>query len=162
MPLFPQLDENAIYLSQADASHLLSSYSKHAFFLDDAQWPSAAHYFHAMKFEDADYREKIRQAAHPKKAKQLGRSRRKKLRSDWKDVRTTMMTRAIYIKCKYHTEVLESLLESDDRDLIENNNYDYFWCCGRDRRGENQYGKVLMNVRNKLREEIKAANKEQG
>jgi predicted NAD-dependent protein-ADP-ribosyltransferase YbiA (DUF1768 family) len=38
--------------------------------------------------------------------------------------------------------------------LVESSNYDYFWGCGRDRRGENMYGKVLMNVREKLREEL--------
>ena len=159
MPLFPQLDENAIFLSREDSNHLLSSYSKHAFFLDDAEWPSVAHYFHAMKFEDESYREKIRSAPHPKKAKQLGRTRLKKIRNDWKEVRTTIMTRAIYIKCKAHDEVAEELLETEDRDIIENNSYDYFWGCGRDRRGENHYGKVLMNVRKKLRDEIKAERK---
>ncbi len=161
MAIFPQLDDDAIFLSQSDTVNVLSSYSHHAFQLDDAEWPSVAHYFHAMKFEDKAYREKIRQAKHPKKAKQLGRSRLKKIRKDWKKVKTTVMTRAVYIKCRTHADVAEALLETGDRMLVENNSYDYYWGCGRDRRGENHYGKVLMNVRNKLREEQKATKKDE-
>ena len=157
MAIFPQLDEDAIFLSQSDTANMLSSYSHHGFTLDGAEWPSVAHYFHAMKFEDETYREKIRQASHPKKAKKLGRSRFNKIRKDWKKVKTTAMTRAVYTKCRTHADVAEMLLETDNRMLIENNSYDYFWGCGRDRRGENYYGKVLMNVRNKLREEQKEA-----
>lgn len=161
MSLFPQLDETALFLSRTDADEPLSSYSEHSFHLDDKDWPSVAHYFHAMKFDDGDYQDKIRQASHPKKAKSLGRSRLKKIRTDWKDVRATIMTRAIYTKCRQHEDVAEALLETGERQIIENNAYDYFWGCGRDRRGENTYGKVLMSVRNKLREERKAAAKQE-
>ena len=161
MAIFPQLDEDAIFLSQSDTANMLSSYSHHGFKLDGAEWPSVAHYFHAMKFEDEAYREKIRQASHPKKALQLGRSRIKRIRKDWKEIKVTVMTRAVYIKCRTHAEVAEMLLETENRMLVENNSYDYYWGCGRDRRGENYYGKVLMNVRNKLREEIKAAENAQ-
>jgi ribA/ribD-fused uncharacterized protein len=63
------------------------------------------------------------------------------------------MTRAVYIKCRTHPEIAEALLATGDQVLVESSNYDYFWGCGRDRRGENMYGKVLMNVREKLRDE---------
>ena len=159
MSLFPQLDEDAIFLSQSDADNPLGSFSCHSFTLDDAEWPTVTHYFQAMKFDDVAYREKIRQAKTAKKARQLGRTRLKKIRKDWKNIRTTVMTRAVYIKCRTYAMVAEALLATGDRMLVENNAYDYFWGCGRDRRGENRYGKVLMNVRNKLREEMKAAEK---
>ncbi|NRB37858.1 MAG: NADAR family protein [Pseudomonadales bacterium] len=156
MAIFPQLDETALFLSRTDADEPLSSYSEHGFHLDDKDWPSVAHYFHAMKFDDVSYQEKIRLASHPKKAKSLGRSRLKKIRKDWHDIRATVMTRAVYTKCREHADILALLLETDERQIVENNSYDYFWGCGRDRRGENTYGKVLMSVRNKLRAEAKA------
>ena len=157
MSLFPQLDETAIFFSRTDVQSPFASFSRHDFFLDDAQWPSVEHYFQAMKFDDADYQEKIRAAAHPKQARKLGRTRLKKIRKDWAEVRTTMMTRAVYIKCRTHADVAEALLETGERQLIESNAYDYYWGCGRDRRGQNQFGKVLMNVRSKLRQEQKEA-----
>lgn len=161
MSLFPQLDETAIFLSRTDVDEPLSSYAQYGFHLDDKDWPSVAHYFHAMKFDDQAYQDKIRAASHPKQAKRLGRSRLKKIRGDWSDVKTTIMTRAVYTKCRQHKEIAELLLETADRQITEDNAYDYFWGCGRDRRGENNYGKVLMSVRNKLREENKALKKAQ-
>ena len=63
------------------------------------------------------------------------------------------MTRAMYTKCKAYSEVGLALLNTADKTLVENSMYDYFWGCGRDRRGENHFGKVLMNIRQKLHEE---------
>ncbi len=153
MGIFPEIDEDALFFSRADINENLGTFSKHSFELDGALWPSVEHYFQAMKFDDADYREVIRTAPHPKKARKLGRSRFKKIRKDWAKVKTVVMTRGVYIKCRTYPGIAQQLLDTDDRKLIENSQYDYYWGCGRDRRGDNHYGKVLMNVRGKLRSE---------
>ena len=152
---FPQDTPGTLYLSRADANEPLSSFSRHGFFLEGVEWPSVEHYFQAMKFEDPDYRERIRSAPHPKKARRLGRNRFRKLRADWRNLRRVVMTRGVYIKCRTHPEVAERLLATGDA-LLESSNYDYFWGCGRDRRGHNAYGQVLMDVRNRLRGEAAA------
>lgn len=41
--------------------------------LDGKLWSTSEHYFQAQKFEDADYREKIRKANSPMLAARLGR-----------------------------------------------------------------------------------------
>jgi ribA/ribD-fused uncharacterized protein len=64
-----------------------------------------------------------------------------------------MMTRAVYTKCRSHEDVARRLLDTGNKILVESNQFDYFWGCGRDRRGHNTYGKVLMDVRQRLREE---------
>jgi len=147
-----------IFLARSDANEPLSSFSRHGFSLDGADWPSVEHYFQAMKFEDAAYREQIRNAAHPRQARRLGRARWRRPRRDWHEVRRVIMTRAVYTKCRSHPAVAERLLGTGDRRLVENSAYDYFWGCGRDRRGHNNYGRVLMDVRRKLREEVAGAN----
>ena len=63
------------------------------------------------------------------------------------------MTRATYIKFKTHDELSEILLNTAPKKIIENNQYDYYWGCGRDRRGFNYYGKILMAVRDKISKE---------
>ncbi len=156
-PLFPPDDTEAIYFSRSDIFNDLGTFSHHSFLLDDNEWPSVEHYYQAMKFGDAQYRERIRQSDHPRKARKLGRSRWKKRRRDWQQVKVTVMTRAVYIKCRTYPEIAAQLLATGSNMLVENSNYDYFWGCGRDRRGENMYGKVLMNVRDKLREEQQLA-----
>ena len=156
--LFPETDVNSIYLSRADVTEELGAFSKHSFFLEDREWPSVEHYFQAMKFESEQEQEKIRQAPHPKKARKMGRSRFRKLRKDWRKVKVTYMTRAVYTKCKTYPEIADKLLATGDSRLVESSQYDYFWGCGRDRRGENHYGKVLMKVRDKLQQEKLADN----
>ncbi|MEE4661978.1 MAG: NADAR family protein, partial [Halieaceae bacterium] len=138
----PGRGRDALYLSRTDANEPLSAYSRHGFFLDDAQWPSVEHYFQAMKSLDGDWRERVRMAPHPRQARRLGRSRRAGLRKDWKQVRRVVMTRAVYIKCRTHAEVAQRLLATGAARLVESNAYDYFWGCGRDRRGLNVYGEV--------------------
>jgi ribA/ribD-fused uncharacterized protein len=143
----------ALFLSRSDVNEPLSSFSRHGFELDGHFWPSVEHYFQAMKFEEAVDQEKVRQADHPAKARRLGRSRFRKIRKDWSKVRRVIMTRAIYTKMRTHPELAERLLTTEDIKLVENSQYDYFWGCGRDLRGHNTYGQVLMDVRGKLREE---------
>lgn len=151
--MFTPPKDDSIYLSRIDVNDPLASYSKHGFELDDAYWPSVEHYFQAMKFTDVAYREKIRQAEHPEIATKLGNRWFKPNRSDWKAIRETIMTRAVYTKCRTHSEVAQALLATGDKKLMESSLYDYFWGCGRDRRGKNAYGEILMRVRKKLQEE---------
>lgn len=153
--IFKHTEEKLLTLSRTDPAHLLSSHSKHAFELDGFAWPSVEHYYQAMKFEDSEYREQIRQAAHPADAAKLGKSKKHAKRKDWDKVKVTYMTRAMYIKCRTHPEAAKMLLDSDDLKIVEVSQYDYFWGSGRDLRGNNAFGKLLMGIRDKLREEAK-------
>lgn len=153
MGIFPEEFVDAIFLSRSDVYEPLGTFSEHGFDLEGKHWPSVEHYYQAMKFTDEAYQETIRQAAHPKLARKLGRKKKVKIRSDWKKVREVVMTRGVYIKCRTHPEIAQTLLDTDERNLVENSQYDYFWGCGRDRRGVNAYGRVLKNVRAKLRQE---------
>ncbi|MBQ0758426.1 MAG: ribA/ribD-fused uncharacterized protein [Zhongshania sp.] len=140
-------------LTRDDANHPLASYSKLAFELDGFEWPSVEHYYQAMKFDDAEYREQIRNAPHPAEAAKLGKSKKHSRRKDWKKNSVTYMTRATYIKCRTHTDVAQLLLDSGEIEIKNLSQYDYFWGSGRDMRGDNTFGKMLMGVRKKLREE---------
>jgi len=153
--LFTETDVDALFLSRSDVEEVLGAWSEHPFSLEDKEWPTVEHYYQAMKFEDESYQEKIRHADSAKHARKLGRRRFKKLRTDWKKVKVVYMTRALYTKCKTYPEIAKTLLETEGKRLVENNLYDYYWGCGRDRRGTNMYGQVLMNVRNRLKEESK-------
>lgn len=151
--LFPDLDSDNLYIARSDVNEVLGTFSRHGFELEGQHWPSVEHYYQAMKFESPEAQEKIRNTAHPRKARKMGRSRFRKLRRDWRKVKVIYMTRGVYTKCRAHPEIAEALLATGEKNLMESSQYDYFWGCGRDRRGNNQYGKVLMNVRRKLREE---------
>lgn len=151
--LFPEYDEGSLYFSRADVHEVFGTHSKHPFELEGKEWLSIEHYYQAMKFGNENHQEKIRLAHSPQQARKLGRSRSKKIRADWKKVKSVFMTRAVYTKCRTYPEIADKLLATGEDKLVENSQYDYYWGCGRDRRGDNQYGQVLMNVRKKLHEE---------
>jgi ribA/ribD-fused uncharacterized protein len=155
MPLFPDIDADAVFFSRKDSDELLGSFIELPFELDGRLWPTAEHYCQAMKFEGSPLADKVHAQPSAKLAQKLGESWLNKLkaRKDWGEVRTTVMTRAVYIQARSHSDKAEAILATGESPLMENDNYDYFWGCGRDRRGENQYGKVVMNVRAKLRQE---------
>lgn len=145
--------KDGVQLSRFDVNNPLAAYSKHSFELDGQVWASVEHYYQAMKFPDGPYQDKIRQAEHPKAATKLGDAWFKTKRENWESKRKVMMTRAVYTKCKTHSDVAEALLATGDKPIIDMSQFDYYWGIGRDGRGENCYGEVLEAVRSKLREE---------
>ena len=147
-----QHDERERFLvKRDDIESPLASYSNHAIELDGYEWPTVEHYYQAMKYGDSAYAAKIRQAATPKEANKLGNSWWRRKRKDWKQVKVVVMTRATYIKCRSYPEVAQALLDSGEIEITETSLYDYFWGCGRDQRGVNAYGQMLMDIRDKLR-----------
>lgn len=151
--IFSHKEKPRLTLRRNDPENPLSSYSSFAFELDGYEWPSVEHYYNAMKYGDEKYAEKIRNAPLAADAEKLGKSRWHKKRKDWKKVKLTVMTRGTYIKCRTHPEVAKMLLDTGDIEITEVSLYDYFWGLGRDQRGDNAFGKMLMDIRDKLREE---------
>jgi len=146
-------DQDEMYVTRSEGNEDFGSFYKHPFQLEDKEWPSVEHYYQAMKFDDQAYQETIRCADHPKKARKLGRNRFRSIRKDWRDVKVVYMTRAVYTMCRTYPDIATKLMTTGSNRLVENSQYDYFWGCGRDRRGDNHFGKVLMNVRDKLHTE---------
>ena len=129
-----------------------SNFSRHGIEADDKWWRTTEHYFQAQKFFDESYREKIRIAHSPKDAANLGRSRDYPLRPDWEDVKDAVMRFAVETKFRTHEEIRALLLSTGDQDIVENAPGDYYWGCGADGTGKNILGKILMEVREKLRD----------
>jgi hypothetical protein len=111
-------------------------------------WKTSEHYFQAQKFAGTPYEEKIRKAASPMKAAELGRSRKIKLRPDWESVKDNVMYEAVKAKFTQHEELKTLLLSTENSTLIEHTINDNYWGDGGD--GKNKLGKILMKVRKEL------------
>ena len=133
-----------------------SNFSAHPFELDDLRWPTSEHFFQAQKFEDEEYREKIRTTNSPMIAARLGRSRAVPIRSDWDHVRDEIMLRAVRAKFRAYKVLADELLATGDEEIIEKTTRDKYWGCGSDGTGQNKLGLILMQVRNELRAELSA------
>ena len=136
----------------ADSYFELSNFYPHGVEEDGVYWPSVEHYFQAQKFEDSEYREKIRTCGSPKNAKTLGQSRKYKLRDDWEEVKEDIMLNALRKKFG-HPKMREILLGTKRRALIENSPHDKYWGIGRDGKGKNRLGQLLMQVRSEIKDD---------
>ena len=121
--------------------------------IDGKKWATTEHYFQAQKFLDKSYQEKIRKAKNPMQAAVLGRDKKQKLRKDWESVKVSVMKNALYAKFSQHAELKELLLSTNDAKIVEHTENDDFWGDGGDGKGKNMLGKMLMQVREELKNE---------
>ena len=142
----------AIYFySTKDQYGAFSNFSRHSFELDGLIWPTSEHYFQAQKFEDDEYRERIRSTPSPMIAARLGRSRKVPIRSDWEERKDEFMYRAVLAKFQAHSDLKQLLLSTGQEEIIEKTTRDYYWGCGANGTGKNMLGRILMQVREELR-----------
>lgn len=143
----------AIYFYRTTEEYgCFSNFSNHGFFLDGKYWPTSEHYFQAQKFMGTIHEEEVRLAQSPMDAANMGRDRKKPLRNDWEEVKNDVMRRAVFCKFKTHKDICELLLSTGDEEIIEKTTHDYYWGCGIEGTGMNMLGKILMEVREKLRD----------
>ncbi|MBD2294548.1 NADAR family protein [Anabaena sphaerica FACHB-251] len=132
-----------------------SNFSLHPIEIEGVYWPTVEHYYQAQKFvgsDDAVIIPLIHAAPTPDEAAALGRCSTRKLRPDWEIVKIDVMRAAVLKKFLTHPEIREVLLVTGDEVLVENSPTDYFWGCGADKTGQNHLGKILMSVREEIRQ----------
>ncbi|WP_224815351.1 NADAR family protein [Hasllibacter sp. MH4015] len=139
------------FYAQTDPYAEFSNFAPFGVEMDGVYWRTVEHYFQAMKFHDAAYRDRIRSASKPKDAKALGMTRAIPLRSDWEEVKDDIMYSAVSCKFRTHPGPRDLLLGTGDARIVENAISDYYWGGGQDGSGLNKLGEILMRVRDELR-----------
>lgn len=110
---------------------------------------SVEHAFQAAKCVNEDDMDLFLIVSDPKDAKFFGR--KVQIRSDWESVKVDIMKDFVRQKFNNNSSLSEKLLNTGDLYLEEGNTWnDTFWgvCCGV---GENNLGKILMDIRSDLR-----------
>ena len=145
-----------IYFYKVDAPYgCFSNFSSHPIQLDGLSWQTVEHYYQAQKFvgtENEVLVQVIREVQTPMEAATIGRDRIHKLRSDWELVKAQVMWQAVLTKFLTHTDIQAILLNTGEELIVEDSPIDYYWGCGQDKTGQNQLGKILMNIRQEIRQ----------
>lgn len=138
----------------SDSYGCFSNFSPHPIQVEGLYWQTVEHYYQAQKFvgsENEGLIQVIRDVQTPMEAAQIGRDRTRKLRSDWERVKRQVMWQGVLTKFLTHPDIQEILLDTGEELLVEDSPTDYYWGCGQDKTGQNQLGKILMNVRHEIR-----------
>lgn len=134
-----------------------SNFSPHPIQLEGKYWSTVEHYYQAQKFvgtPDAIIIPEIHAAPTPEQAAALGRDSIRCVRCDWEQVKTQVMYTAVLTKFLTHKDVQTILISTGDRTIVENSPTDCYWGCGHDKSGLNHLGKILMSVRQEIRQKL--------
>jgi len=131
----------------------LSNFFPSEIWLDEERYPTVEHAYQASKTLNLAERALVGTAVSPGQAKRRGQ--RMTLREDWEDVKISIMKSLVEQKFTRHPDLKKQLLATENQVLQEGNRWnDTFW--GVDlitELGSNHLGRILMNVRKKLKEE---------
>ena len=164
--LIPEDNRILYFEREQELFGFLSHFHPAPILLDGEVWPTVEHYYQAQKSSEPAYRQAIREATTPGKAKRLAAQptapRRVSAQSwfrkngvlprpDWHEVKLNIMRRADFAKFTQHPHLAELLLATGTAELIEDSPTEPYWGIGPDGKGENWAGRVLMEVREQLR-----------
>jgi N-glycosidase YbiA len=127
----------------------LSNFYPSLVMFDGQVYPTVEHAYVAAKTLDLEVRKKIQKITNPSQVKKFGKTIA--LRDDWEDVKISIMEQLCWQKFSSNSSLAEKLLSTDYAELIEGNTWgDVFWgvCNGK---GHNHLGKILMKIREELR-----------
>lgn len=129
----------------------LSNFASFMVEYDGYLWPTSEYAYQAQKFTDINIVNEIKNEKSSHEVFGLGLKYKDKIRPYWFEIRVSVMEKILRAKMEQHEYVRRKLLETGDKEIIENSPVDSFWGWGPNKDGENQLGKIWM----KLREELK-------
>jgi GTP cyclohydrolase II len=124
--------------------------------LDEFIWKSAEQYYQAQKFDPNKNRDIFMQIVNtltPQQAAQIAEQNKAHYREDWADIKIAAMQKVVIAKFKQNAGLQEILLNTLERPIYENSPDD-FWGIGRDSKGKNYLGILLMETRSLIQKEI--------
>jgi ribA/ribD-fused uncharacterized protein len=115
-------------------------------------WPSVEHYFQASKFAEVpEFQDQFMKLETGAEARKVGNEPSYPVRGDWAVVKDRVMKAAVTAKFRQNLPLLAMLQATGDRD-IQYVSTDSYWGIGKNKKGENKLGRLLMAVREELKD----------
>lgn len=133
--------------------YVLSNFSAFNLFWSGHKFDTAEHAYHWEKFclHAPDVAKLVLEATSAHDAFRLGQTFKALRRPDWDEVKAPLMLDILRAKARQHPYVLRKLLQTGDRELVEDSWRDDYWGWGEHRNGRNMLGKLWMQVRDEYR-----------
>lgn len=110
---------------------------------------SVEHAFQAQKVLNPSIRQYVSKIHSPVDARRYMRS--VELRPDWEVVKLAIMTDLVRQKFTKYSALKKLLLDTDDKEIIEENDWhDDYWGVYKGK-GNNHLGKIIMKIRSELK-----------
>jgi ribA/ribD-fused uncharacterized protein len=115
-------------------------------------FPTSEHAFQAMKFkkENTDIFGKIKNASSAHDAQKISIENNNIVDSDWDEIST--MKKILRNKINQHPYALKKLLQSGNREIIEDSWRDAKWGWGENKNGKNLLGNIWMELRDEFKQ----------
>lgn len=123
----------------------LNNFRKAPIFIFNVWYKNVEAAYQSQKTNNKVEQEQIRLAPHPNQARELGQ--KVTIRSDWDDIKYSIMEACVLAKFLQHKDLRERLLSTGTEYIIEDSPIDAWWGCGPNGDGENNLGRILMSVR---------------
>jgi len=152
--------ESQVFFYEQD-HYYLSNFSSFGVHWRGLDFDTSEHAYHYEKFPMlvggeplgiSDLQAKVRAASSAHEAFKIAERNRDQRRPDWDAIKFDVMRQILRAKVEQHEYVRRKLLQTGDRELIENSWRDDIWGWGPNRDGQNMLGKLWMEIRAALRE----------
>lgn len=161
-----KLDTNTQIFFYEQEYYVFSNFSSFQVTWNGYHFSTAEHAYHFAKFgyiDDSVYENPVlsrdianqvffANSAH--KAFKLAQENKQHQRKDWDEVKEGVMLSILRAKVDQHPYVRKKLLESGDRELIEDSWRDGYWGWGPNKDGQNRLGKLWMQVREEIKKDV--------
>lgn len=116
-------------------------------------YPTSEHAYQAAMFKGVqpEIMESIKKAKSAHDAQKIAQKNRDKRIHNWNDIKKEIMKEILRCKINQHPYVLKKLLESGNREIIEDSWRDAEWGWGENKQGNNLLGKIWMELRGEYR-----------
>lgn len=131
--------------------YVLSNFSAFSLIWKGIRFDTSEAAYHWEKFPDEPHiQESIRTSPSAHEAFKFAERNKHLRRHDWDLVKVDIMRKILWEKVLQHEYVRRKLLETGNRELVENSWRDDFWGWGPSENGQNQLGKLWMEIRSEL------------
>lgn len=115
-------------------------------------YPTSEHAFQSVQFikTSPQLAEAIRNTKSAHEAQKLAEENTDKRDASWDKNKLNIMKEILYCKIEQHPYVKKKLLQSKEREIIEDSWRDDYWGWGENKKGKNWLGRLWMDIREEI------------